>query len=56
MEKEKTPLTIRERIVFVLVLFLIRMIKPWQYDHQFDNFWAELKNVANGGDFTVIKK
>lgn len=44
MEKE---ITIKEKLVVILVIFLIKMIKPWQYDHQFDKFWSEIKEAIN---------
>lgn len=37
------PIPVRMRLVIVLTLFLIKMIAPWQYDHQFKEFWAEVK-------------
>lgn len=46
--KEDKPIDIRERIVITLVIFLIQMIKPWEYSHQFTKFWDELKeNLTN---------
>ena len=53
---EKTTLNFKEKMVLVLVIFLIKMIKPWQYDHQFDHFWADLKSLARGGDFIINEK
>lgn len=44
MEKEN-KLNIREKIVLVLVIFLIQMIKPWEYSHQFTKFWEEIKEL-----------
>jgi|GEM_PF-5768836 len=41
-------LTLREKIVLILVVFLIQMIKPWEYDHQFTKFWDELKALMKG--------
>ncbi len=44
MEKiEQTTISRREKIVIILVVFLIKMIKPWEYDHQFTKFWDEIK-------------
>lgn len=42
MEKEN-KITIREKIVIILVIFMIKMIKPFEYDHQFTHFWEEIK-------------
>ena len=43
MNKEEQKINVREKIVIILVVFIIKMIKPWEYDHQFKNFWDELK-------------
>lgn len=45
MEESKT-ISVREKIVLILVVFLIQMLKPWKYEHQFKNFWDELKAVT----------
>lgn len=42
-EIEKTPVSTREKLVIILVVFLIKMLKPWEYDHQFTKFWEEIK-------------
>lgn len=42
---EKDYLNLRERVVLILVIFLIQMIKPWEYSHQFTKFWDELKEI-----------
>lgn len=42
-EKETNDLSAREKIVITLVIFVIRMLKPWTYDHQFTKFWDEIK-------------
>lgn len=41
--KELGSISARERIVIILVIFLIRMLKPWTYDHQFTEFFSEIK-------------
>jgi len=43
--EDKKQFNWREKFVVVLVVFLIQMIKPWQYDHQFKEFWQELKDI-----------
>ena len=43
MQKELEKISIREKIVIILIIFIIKMIKPWEYDHQFTHFWEELK-------------
>ena len=40
-------ITIKEKLVIILVIFLIKMIKPWQYDHQFDKFWSEINDAIS---------
>lgn len=42
-KKSEKPLTARERLVIILTLFLIKMLNPWEYDHQFSEFWASIK-------------
>lgn len=37
------PISKRHKIVITLVVFLIQMIEPWEYSHQFTKFWDELK-------------
>lgn len=47
MNKEKdSPLTIRERIALTLTVFVIQMVHPWEYSHQFSKFWEELKELS----------
>jgi len=42
--KTDKVLTKREKIVIILVIFLITMMKPWEYDHQFTEFFKEVKS------------
>ena len=42
---ESKKISTREKIVIVLVIFIIQMVKPWEYDHQFTKFWDELKEL-----------
>ncbi len=45
-EKENAkPISAREKVVLVLAVFLIKMLKPWEFDHQFKNFWDEIKEA-----------
>ncbi len=41
----KEELTIREKIVIRFVLFVIQMIKPYEYEHQFEKYYAEMKEL-----------
>lgn len=43
MSEVKETINQRERLTVILIIFLIKMIKPWQYDHQFEKFWGEVK-------------
>lgn len=47
MENKNKEFSLRERFVITIAVFLIKMIKPWQYDHQFTKFWDELKEIIN---------
>ena len=42
-EKLTQPIPLRVQLVVVLVTMLIKMIAPWEYGHQFDGFWNEVK-------------
>lgn len=43
MEKE---ITIREKITIRLVIFLIQLLKPFEYEHQFKEFFNEIKELV----------
>ena len=43
MIEEKMTISLREKLVIILVVFLIQMLKPWEYSHQFTKFWEEIK-------------
>ena len=35
-------------IVITLTIFLIKMLAPWEYDHQFKDFWEQIRtNLTN---------
>lgn len=40
-----TPLTIREKLACLLVLTLVKMIQPWEYEHQFTELLTEIKSL-----------
>lgn len=42
-DQRNRPLSKRERIAIRLLLFLIGLIAPWQYDHQFKETLEALK-------------
>ncbi len=39
------PLTIREKIVVRLVLFVIQMLEPYKYEHQFKEWTADIREL-----------
>lgn len=43
---KESSLTIREKIVLTLTIFLIQMLHPWEFSHQYDKFWQELKDLS----------
>lgn len=43
MKENEKQISTREKIVIILAIFLIKMIKPWEFDHQFNKFWEEIK-------------
>ena len=54
MKKDEKPyFTIRERMVITLTIFIIQMIKPWEYDHQFTKFWDEIKSLLSNNEPTT---
>jgi len=42
---EKDELTIREKIVIRLVMFTIQLLHPYKYDHQFKEYYNEMKEL-----------
>ena len=47
MNDKKDPLNVREKIVLTIVIFLIQMIHPWEYSHQYKDFWEQLKKLRD---------
>lgn len=43
--ESQSELTIREKIVIRLVLFVIQMIKPYEYEHQFTRYYEEMREL-----------
>ena len=50
--QETKPISAREKIVVVLVLFLIKILKPWEYDHQYDKYFASIVELMEKGKLT----
>jgi hypothetical protein len=46
METEEKQLTIREKITLVLVLFLVKMLKPYKFDSDFKDTWEEVTKLV----------
>lgn len=44
---QETPITTREKITIRLVLFLIQMIHPYEYEHQFKEYFSEMKELIS---------
>lgn len=40
-------LTIREKVVIRLILFLIQVVKPYEYEYQFKEWFTEMKEQLN---------
>lgn len=40
-------ISIREKITIRLVLFLIQMIHPYEYEHQFKEYFSEMKELIS---------
>lgn len=47
MAEKNSSLSIREKLVLTLVIFLIQMIHPWEYSHQYKDFWEQLKKLRD---------
>jgi len=43
--QKQEDLTIREKIAIRLVLFLIQLIQPYEYEHQFKEYFREMKEL-----------
>lgn len=44
-ENLKSEITIREKIVIRLVLFVIQLLNPYEYEHQFKGYFNEMKEL-----------
>ena len=42
---DKSELNTREKLTIVLVLFIINLLKPWQYSHQQDEFYEQVYDL-----------
>jgi len=48
-EVVKTPLTLREKMVIIVLLFTIKVIKPSNWSHELDEMHKELKDLMKNG-------
>ena len=51
-EKEKIkehekPLTIREKLVIKILIVIVQMLKPYEYEHQFEQFYDDIKSTMD---------
>ena len=44
----KAPLSIRERLVLWLIMLAIRILAPWEYEHQFTEVVQEIVTLVKG--------
>lgn len=44
----KSEFSYREKLVVILIVLLIKIIKPWEYDHQFTEFWKQINECLEG--------
>lgn len=51
----KTPLTIRERLVIWFVLLIVRVLAPWEYEHQFKEVIGEITDILRGNSKDDVK-
>lgn len=42
IEHPKSELSVRERLTFLLVLFLINLLKPWKYNYEQTEFFNNI--------------
>lgn len=43
MKKVEQPLNIRERLAVKFLMIIIQLLAPWEYSHQFDKMWNDIK-------------
>ena len=44
-DKRAESLSVRERITVILVMFLVQLIAPYQYEHQFKPIFDDIKEL-----------
>ena len=54
MPNPEKHISTKEKIVILFTIFLIRMLKPWEYDHQFTEFFKEVKEAMDEDAPVVI--
>ena len=47
METPQDPLTIRERVSIHLLLLAVKLIKPYQFEHQFKDTIENIHSLLN---------
>ncbi len=48
-DKKSKIITNREKLTIILVIFLIKMLQPWEFEHKFKEFWEEVKSNLEKG-------
>jgi hypothetical protein len=47
IQTQENQVSVKEKLVILLVIFLVKILKPWEYDHQFTSFFDEIKSAMN---------
>jgi hypothetical protein len=42
-KKTEAPLNIRERLAIKFLMIIVQLLAPWEYSHQYDKVWADIK-------------
>lgn len=45
----RKPLSIRERLALYLILMAVRMLAPWEYEHQFKEVVGDIGTIWKEG-------
>lgn len=42
-KKVSDDLSIREKLAIRFLMIIVQILAPWEYEHQFDAMWADIK-------------
>lgn len=45
LELSKSEFSAREKLVIVLIMFIINLLKPWKYNHEQKQFFDEVYSL-----------